>query len=177
MRGKLIGSFVVVNKNPISLRYVQKLIGEVRDNKVFFNLYEAKYLIEKGVLSVFENDKELTPEEFDEKAKRIDEKFLEKYLVYKDLKERGYYVGAGLKFGSDFRVYEKGFVPRKKRTEWGEPGHSKWVVWVFRQGERITTEKLASVVRTAHSTRKKVLLAIVDIEGDVTYYELDWKRM
>jgi len=30
--------------------------------------------------------------------------------------------------------------------------------------------------RVAHSTRKRLLIAIVDEEGDVTYYEIKWTR-
>jgi tRNA-intron endonuclease len=30
--------------------------------------------------------------------------------------------------------------------------------------------------RIAHSTKKNLLIAIVDEEGDVSYYEVSWKR-
>ncbi len=171
MKGYLKGNFVLVPKTPISLRLASKLIGEIVENKVVFNLYEALYLLERGKLEIVHDGKTLTKDDLIRIGVKRDERFLEKYIVYKDLKSRGYIVGAGLKFGSDFRVYEKGANLSDRRT------HSKWVVWVFRQGEKLPLEFLASVIRVAHSTRKKVLIAVVDIEGDVTYYEFDWVRL
>ncbi len=171
MKGYLQGSFVVCPKTPESLKYASKLVGEIVENKVVLNLYEALYLVEKRVLEVLSGSKSLRKDEIIEIGRKIDERFLEKYCVYKDLKSRGYIVGAGLKFGADFRVYEKGAKIKDRNV------HSKWIVWVFRQGDKIDLEFLASVVRVAHSTRKKVLLAVVDVEGDVTYYEIDWRRL
>ena len=34
----------------------------------------------------------------------------------------------------------------------------------------------AAKSRVAHSTRKKLLVGVVDEEGDVTYYEVGWVR-
>lgn len=169
MKGYLRGSFVICPKSSESLKFVKKLVGEIIENKVTFNLYEALYLMEKGVLNIFLDGRELGKDEIIKEGMKKDEKFIEKYIVYRDLKSKGYIVGAGLKFGGDFRVYEKGAKL--------EDAHSKWIVWVFRQGEKLDIEFLASLIRVTHSTKKKALIAVVDIEGDVTYYEFDWVRM
>lgn len=171
MKGYLRDNFVICPKSNESLKYVSKLIGEIIENKVVFNLYEALYLMEKGVLDVVFDGKTLSKDDLLNAGIKNDERFLEKYIVYKDLKSRGYIVGAGLKFGADFRVYEKGAKLEDKNV------HSKWIVWVFRQGDKLDLEFLASVIRVAHSTKKKVLIAVVDIEGDVTYYEFGWVKL
>ncbi|HLC22649.1 MAG TPA: hypothetical protein VJJ79_02655 [Candidatus Nanoarchaeia archaeon] len=36
--------------------------------------------------------------------------------------------------------------------------------------------EFAAKNRVAHSTRKKLLIAIVDDENDVTYYSISWTR-
>ena len=38
---------------------------------------------------------------------------LSEFIVYKDLREKGYHIKSGLKYGVEFRVYEKG-VRREK---------------------------------------------------------------
>ena len=89
-----------------------------------------------------------------------------KYAVFKDLREKGYIVKTALKFGADFRVYPKGVKPGKK--------HAKWIVFVEHETGKLTWHEFAAKNRVAHSTRKNLLLAIVDEEGDITYYEVRW---
>ena len=73
-----------------------------------------------------------------------------------------------LKFGAEFRVYNKGVKP-------GED-HARWVVFPVHEGSTLTWYEFAAKNRVAHSTRKRLMIGIVDEEGDVTYYEIAWKR-
>ena len=84
------------------------------------------------------------------------------------MRSRGYIVKTALKFGADFRVYDKGIKP-------GED-HAKWVVFPVHESNTLTWHDFSAKNRVSHSTRKKLLMAIVDNEDDVTYYEIAWKK-
>ena len=74
------------------------------------SLLEALYLLqkEKITLTDAQDNHTITPEELLEKAEQTYIDFKTKYAVYKDLREKGYVVRPGLKFGADFSVYEHG---------------------------------------------------------------------
>ena len=59
-----------------------------------------------------------------------------------------------------------------------KPGedHAKWVVYPVNEGNMMTWHEFAAKNRVAHSTRKRLLLAIVDDENEVTFYEVNWVR-
>ena len=84
------------------------------------------------------------------------------------MRNRGYIVKTALKFGADFRVYDKGKKPGKT--------HAKWVVFVDHESKKINWNEFSAKNRVAHSTKKKLLLAIVDEESSVSYYEVSWIR-
>ncbi len=102
------------------------------------------------------------------KFRRADLRIQIKYPVYKDLREKGYVIKTALKFGADFRVYDKGERPGKK--------HAKWIVFVDHESKKITWHEFSAKNRVAHSTKKNLLLAIADEENDITYYEVKWIR-
>jgi len=102
------------------------------------------------------------------KIKKTEPNFWTKYRVYKNLRDRGYIVKTALKFGADFRVYERGVKP-------GED-HAKWIVYPVHEASVLTWQEFSAKNRVAHSTKKRLLIGIVDDEGDVTYYEIRWMR-
>jgi tRNA-intron endonuclease len=164
----LVGETVIsVDSNAFSL-YKKSHFGEPKDGKIQYSLTEALFLLEKGKMDIFWKIKKLSKEEFIEKCRRIDKKIQIKYPVFKDLRERGYIVKTALKFGADFRVYEKGAKPGEK--------HAKWIVFTEHEANRLTWHEFSAKNRVAHSTKKNLLLAIVDEEGDISYYEVRWLK-
>ena len=131
---------------------------------------EALYLINGGKLKVIdpESGRELGFKELSAILSKRDPELMLKYLVYADLRSRGYIVKTGLKFGAHFRVYDRGDKP-------GE-AHSKFLVHAIPEGAKFTPAEFARAVRLAHSVRKTMLFAVVDDEGDVTYYSLTHER-
>lgn len=143
----------------------EKGYGEKVGN--FYNLdcYEAIYLLEKDKVEILKDNKILNFEQIVKKAK-ID---LKNYLVYKDLRSKGYIVKSGLKYGFSFRVYDKGI-------KIGED-HSLWLIDAVYERENISFKDLTGKNRTAHSTKKKMIIAIIDSQNQVTYLENNWKRL
>ena len=137
--------------------------------KVQLSLLEALYLMEKEKIQVVDGrDHEIPFEKFLRKAQRLDKHFWIKYCVYKDIRNRGYIVKTALKFGADFRVYDRGVKP-------GED-HARWVVYPVHESNVMTWQEFSAKNRVAHSTRKRLMIGIVDEENDVTYYEIKWLR-
>ena len=108
-------------------------------------------------------------QELEKKFSKSDKKFHEKYSVYRDLRKKGYIVKTALKFGAEFRVYEKSKGPGK--------GHSKWIVFTDSERNLNSWNDFSAKNRVANSTNKKLLLAIVDDEGDILYYEVNWMKL
>jgi tRNA-intron endonuclease len=164
----LVGEIVLsVDSDAFSL-YKKSHFGEPRESKIQYSLSEAVFLVEKEKMDIFFKNKKLSKKEFIEKCRKIDKKIQIKYPVFKDLRERGYVVKTALKFGADFRVYEKGASPGER--------HAKWVVFTEHESNRLTWHEFSAKNRVAHSTKKNLLLAIVDEEGDISYYEIKWLK-
>ena len=150
--------------------YNQSRYGELLDDgRVQLSLIEALYLIEKKRILVYDSRNKLI--EFDiflKKAQKLEPNFWVRYCVYKDIRNRGYIIKTALKFGADFRIYDRGVKP-------GED-HARWVVFPVHEGSSLTWHEFSSKNRVAHSTKKRLLIGCVDNENDVTYWEVRWLR-
>ncbi|HLC81560.1 MAG TPA: tRNA-intron lyase [Candidatus Nanoarchaeia archaeon] len=148
----------------------QSRFGIIAENgKVELSLLEGLYLLEKGRLELkSEYGRGITTETYIKKARKIEPNFWIRYVVFRDIRNRGYIVKTALKFGADFRVYDRGVKP-------GED-HAKWIVFPVHEASTLTWHEFSAKNRVAHSTKKRLLMAIVDDEGDVTYYQVAWVR-
>ena len=119
--------------------------------------------MEKGkIIIIDKGTKKITYEQFLKKSRKLEPNFWTRYCVYKDIRNRGYIIKTALKFGADFRVYDRGVKP-------GED-HAKWIVYPVHESSTLTWYEFSAKNRVAHSTRKRLLIGVVDDEGDVTYY-------
>ncbi|MBI4451015.1 tRNA-intron lyase [Candidatus Woesearchaeota archaeon] len=139
------------------------------DGRVQLSLHESIYLLEKKRLQVIDARKRtFTAEALAKRASRGDKNFWIRYAVYKDLRNRGYIIKTALKFGADFRVYDRGVKPGEE--------HAKWVVYPVHEASTLTWHDFAAKNRVAHSTKKRLLIGVVDDEGDASYWEIRWLR-
>jgi tRNA-intron endonuclease, archaea type len=137
--------------------------------RVQLSLLEAAYLEEKKKITVVDaRGRKLDHDKIIAVGKKSDKTFWTKYMVYRDLRSRGYIVKTALKFGADFRVYDRGVKP-------GED-HAKWVVFAVHEAQSLTWHEWSAKNRVAHSTKKRLLIAVVDDEGEVSYWEARWLR-
>ncbi len=168
IRALLSGDNIVSSSKEAKDFYSQRLFGEFIGKKIHYSLVEALYLVEKKKIEVYKNSKKISFSELMEKSKRIDKKISMKYIVFKDLRDKGYLLKTALKFGADFRVYDKGKRPGK--------AHAKWILYPVEENKEMTWHDFSAKNRVAHSTRKNLLIAVVDSEGGITYYEVGWVR-
>jgi len=108
--------------------------------------------------------KELTKKELKKQFTTRNDEFPRKYAVYRDLRDRGFCVKTGFKFGSHFRVYKRGEKP-------GD-GHAKWLVHAVPEEYECSFPELSRSVRLAQNVKKTMMYAIVDKEQDITYYKI-----
>jgi len=166
----LLSNKVITESSDLALDlYGQSRFGTVLEGKKLqLSIIEALYLLEKEKVCICSGKKKLAFEQLMKKAERHELNVWTRYTVFKDLRNRGYIVKTALKFGADFRVYERGMKP-------GE-AHAKWIVYPVEEEASVTWYEFAAKTRVAHSTKKRLLIGIVDDEGDVTYYEIKWTR-
>lgn len=149
--------------------YNKGRFGEIRDKNFHYSSVEALYLLEEDKMEIVDGkNKKLDFNQILNKTKKSDPRLWTRYMVYKDMRKRGYIVKTALRFGADFRVYDRGIKP-------GED-HAKWVLYCVNENEVSTWHEFSAKNRVAHSTKKKLLIGVVDDEGAVTFYEVKWVR-
>lgn len=161
----LSGSFVIEMDKKNSERINEHGFGELEDDKLILAPVEALYLVEKKKITVKMGGKILSFEKLLEHFKKRDKEIYIKYAVFQNLRMKGYVARTGLKYGTYFRVYEKGIRLGEER--------SIWLVRPVREGWKTDTSGFAKSIRLAHSVRKKMIWAVVDAEGEITYYKLE----
>ncbi|MFH1642980.1 MAG: tRNA-intron lyase [Nanoarchaeota archaeon] len=158
------------NTDPARELFNQSRYGSLMKNGgVQLSLIETLYLLEKNRIRVLDGRNQgIEFENLLKKARRIEPNVWTRYCVFRDMRDRGYIIKTALKFGADFRVYDRGVKP-------GED-HARWVVYPVSETSNLTWYEFAAKNRVAHSTKKRLLIGIVDEENSVTYYEIKWTR-
>jgi len=143
--------------------------GEKKASKIEYALVEALYLSNQNKLQALTpTGKQITKDQLMRKAKKLDKKIEIKLTVFTDLRDKGLIPKTALKFGAEFRVYDKGDKPVKN--------HAKWLLHTAKEHDSLAMHEFSAKNRVAHSTKKLLMIAIVDEESDVTYYEVSWLR-
>ena len=170
MRADLYDEIVTIKIDANSQRAVsfnqKSQFGRLSEDKLELSLIEACYLFESGRIDIYENDEKCEVSYILDLIRERD--IYGKYLVYKDLKNRGYIIKTGFKYGSEFRLYDRGGGPGI--------GHSDYLVKVLYETGDVPVLDFASYIRVSHGVNKKLLLAVVDDDLDITYYNVEWTR-
>ncbi len=148
--------------------YEKSRFGEKIKDKIEYSWIEALFLASKNRLTLNYKNKEISFDKAIQLAKKRDKRIETKLTLFEDLRNKGYIVKTALKFGADFRIYKKGTNPGQD--------HSLWLAYAVRESEPHTWHDFAAKNRVAHSTKKKLLIGIIDDENDVLYYEISWLK-
>lgn len=164
--GRLVSDKISLGQEALSDLYEQGYFGRPKGRGLELSLVEAAYLLDRSRIKVLCEGRELDFPAVFQAASSLEKGFEFRYVVYKDLRERGYYVQPGR---PDFRVYPRG----------GHPGKSPAEFYVLVISERmpLPLQEIMQPVRLAGQMRKKLMLAIVDEESDITFYEAREKAM
>ncbi len=139
--------------------------GALKDGKLILAFYEAMYLQSKGLLKI-KDDETGKPAGFQdllEKYKNVDQNAWVKYLIYRDLRSRGYVVREGFGLGIDFRLYERG--------EYSKDSANYLVLGIY-EGMPLLAEDLAQILNRAQNLKKTLILAVINRRGEIVYYSV-----
>jgi len=163
MFGILKKNFCEIENNVLKSQLTQKAYGFKENNILKLDLFETKYLFDKKKIKLKENNKIVTKKRLEEICNKIN-KFSEKYIVFKDFRDKGKIIKDGSKFGFDFRVYEN------KNYKIHE--HTKYVVDV-RRTHKDSFSNIIKSERLANNIKAKYILAIVDQENKITKIKIE----
>jgi tRNA-intron endonuclease len=156
----------VLNVEDAQKVYEKGFYGEIQeDGTLKLSPVEALLLVERNRLEVLTDSNEsLNFQALTKIFMKTNPDLWLKYLVYRDLRSRGYVVRPGYGGNIDFRLYPRG---AKLGTD-----TSKSLIYIVREGAPIGLEELDRVTKLAVSTRKKLEMAVVNRVGEVTYYQV-----
>jgi len=159
--GKLTKDVVVAGKQAINELYNVGYYGRPKGDILELTLIEAAFLLYRNRIDIELDGEMLDFADFFKIASMRQQYFELKYIVYKDLRERGLYVQPSV---TDFRIYPRG----------GHPGKTAAKSFVYVRTERIPMplRDLMKSLNAALNVRKQMILAIVDEESDITFYEV-----
>ncbi len=160
MKAKFDGKYCYAPKEAQTL-YEQNGYGrKEKDGSLRLDTKEALYLIARGKLEIpgYTFDSLLT-----ECAKVPG--FLRNFIVYRDIRERGYVITTG---PQDFRIFPRGQRPGK--------GNSRYLMRVLSERDIIDFASVIADAKAAANMRKLFVIAVLDDEHELTYYEVRLTR-
>lgn len=141
-----------------------KGFGEIEKEKLFLKSFETLYLLYTKKLILKKNNKQIDFDIFMSICQKTDFEILTKFLIYRDLRNRGYVVKDGFGFGSDFRVYERG--------HYGEKG-AKFLIFGLNEGQQEKMGNLQKKVEEITEMGKEPIIAVIERRGEVIYYKIN----
>ena len=163
IQGVLIKNQTIILEPNRQQELEQKGYGEIEKDKLFLKSFESLYLLYTGILVIFKGKKNINFNSFLQICKKQDDTILTKFLVYRDLRTRGYTVKDGFGFGSDFRVYGKG--------DFGEKG-AKFLVFGLNEGKQEKLGRLQKKVEEITKMGKEPIIAVIQRQGEIIYYKI-----
>ena len=128
---------------------------------------EALYLVEKERLTVIdENERRiLSFQEILNKELLNDLLLWTRYIIYRDIKGRGFVAKSTGKNGVSFSVYERGAYPKKSPS---------YELFTLVEGTFETLGHIEDILIEVKNSGRALKLAVIDRRGEVVYYSLDW---
>jgi tRNA-intron endonuclease len=138
--------------------------GVAENGVLLLAFYESLYLLDKGMLEVEdEKGEKVGFQSLLQFYGKVDENAWAKYLVYRDLRSRGYVVREGFGSNVDFRLYERGAYSKDAAT---------YLIMSTQEGKPICLEDLANALMQCHSLKKELVLAVMNRRGEIVYYSV-----
>jgi tRNA-intron endonuclease len=138
-----------------------KGFGEREDSRYVLKPYETLYLLFTKRLVLLGRAEVNFTSLFHLMAKH-DKNITTRFLVYRDLRSRGYVAKEGFGFGNDFRVYERGEYEKKP---------AKYVVFGINEGTNITAREFCRAIEQIEKMGKEAVIAVIERRGEVIYYK------
>lgn len=158
------GSALLEDPGEAGTIYGRGYYGTTTSEGLLLDRFEAVYLSESGRVELRDGrDRPIPWPVVFRRASRADRAFGVRYVVYRDLRQRGYVVRPSPPPAS-FAVLPRGGVLHKTPSKF----------WVAVETERSPFDlaRVFDLAERAQGAKKSLLLALVDEESDLTYYRV-----
>ena len=164
VRGTMVSDQACISDKSMVHELDLKGYGEIENEKLFLKQFETLYLLYTNKLVLKKNKKQIDFDFFMNDCQKTDSEILTKFLIYRDLRNRGYVVKDGFGFGSDFRVYERG--------HFGEKG-AKFLIFGLNEGQQEKMGNLQKKIQEITQMGKEPIIAVIERRGEVIYYKIN----
>jgi tRNA-intron endonuclease len=164
VEGELIFDQTLISNKDMIHELELKGYGEIENGKLLLNFFESLYLLYSDRLILKKGKKKINFDDLLNICQKEDPEALTKFLIYRDLRNRGYVVKDGFGFGSDFRVYERG--------HFGEKG-AKFLIFGLNEGQQEKMGHLQKKVEQITQMGKEPIIAVIERRGEVIYYKIN----
>ena len=142
----------------------QRGYGTSENAMFMLTFYEALYLLDKELLDVKdESGQQVGFQALLQSYENTDKNAWVNYLVYRDLRSRGYVVREGFGAGTDFRIYERGAYGKDTAS---------YMVLGTQEGKPLPIDDLTKALRHCQSQKKELILAVMNRRGETVYYSV-----
>ena len=141
--------------------------GEKIKDMYILESYEALFLLYYNRLVLKKQKSILDFSTFLQTLLKIDLSIFTKFLIFRDLRTRGYIPKEGFGFGNDFRVYERGEYSRKA---------AKYVIFGINEGLSVKANILLENIRSIEKMGKEAIIAVIERRGEIIYYKVNQKK-
>ena len=138
--------------------------GESEKDTLILNSFETLYLLYNNKLELKKINKNIVFDELIQKYIQKNDDILTRFLLYRDLRTKGYVVKDGFGFDSDFRVYERGTYKLKD---------AKFLIFAFNEGTQQKISKLYKNIHEITQMGKEPIIAVIERRGEIIYYKIN----
>lgn len=162
--GVIRSGMVLVSDKEMIHELGLKGYGEQQKNTLTLSSFESLYLLYIEKLTVKKGKRQVGFDEFMGACQKKDPEILTKFLIYRDLRNRGYIVKDGFGFGPDFLVYERG--------QFGSKG-TKFLVFGLSEGQQEKIGAMQKKIEQITQMGKEPIIAVIERRGEVIYYKIN----
>ena len=161
---KLINEKTIVLNPKMQNILKERGFGESEKDTLILDSFETLFLLYNNKLELKKVNRKITFDELIQKSIQKHDDILIRFLLYRDLRTRGYVVKDGFGFGSDFRVYERGNYGLKD---------AKFLIFAFNEGTQQKIGKLYKNIEEITKMGKEPIIAVIERRGEIIYYKVN----
>tara|TARA_B100001765_G_scaffold170411_1_gene113316 strand:+ start:497 stop:1072 length:576 start_codon:yes stop_codon:yes gene_type:complete len=161
---KLINEKIIVINPKMQNILTERGFGEPEKDTLVLDSFEALYLLYNNKLELKKVNKTIVFDELIQQYIQKNDDILTRFLLYRDLRTKGYVVKDGFGFGSDFRVYERGNYGLKD---------AKFIIFAFNEGTQQKLGKLYKNIEEITKMGKEPIIAVIERRGEIIYYKIN----
>ena len=161
---KLINEKIIVINPKMQNILTERGFGEPEKDTLVLDSFEALYLLYNNKLELKKVNKTIVFDELIQQYIQKNDDILTRFLLYRDLRTKGYVVKDGFGFGSDFRVYERGNYGLKD---------AKFIIFAFNEGTQQKLGKLYKNIEEITKMGKEPIIAVIERRGEIIYYKMN----